>query len=256
VVRNVFKPLYDRHLINRGQIAAVAIMGYALAAAIIGLILIWRRRQRRRADTLTAPERAPVSALIPWRTHPARIVIAVTALALLSSVFDYASMGYLLLAYAFSFVLIAWLLAKVVARIAPEPLALTVAVGVSALALLLFSLSMVRNMYTFFADQDVVDARAAAALETIGHNNARMLVTPFDISIRYRYDHFPVQWAFAPYNQQTLELLASRFDVGTLILPDDHPLLQSPAALAGLGFYQERVLMIEKTNYIVYKRLP
>ncbi|MGZ8842356.1 MAG: ArnT family glycosyltransferase [Pyrinomonadaceae bacterium] len=253
VVRNIYKSLDDRHLINRGQIAVIEIMGYALAAGIIGLFIIWRRRKRRRADALPLTERPPVSALIR-QSYPALTVIAGTALVTLSCVFDYPSMGYLLLAYAFSLVWIAWLLAKVVTRIASERLSLTIAVGVSAVALLLFSLSVVKNMYTFFADQDVVDSRSAAALETVGHDNARMLVTPFDISIRYRYDHFPVPWAFAPYNQPTLQLLVSRFDVGTLILPDDHLLLQNPAALAGLGFYQERVLTIDKANYVVYKR--
>jgi hypothetical protein len=252
-VRNLYESLDDRQLINRRQIVVFEIMGYAVAAAIIGLFII-RRRKRRRAVAPPVTERTPVSALIPWQTYPALTVIAGTALVVLSCGSNYPSMGYLLLAYAFSFVWIAWLLAKVVTCIASERLSLTVAVGVSVVALLLSSLGVVKNMYTFFADQDVVDSRCAAALESVGHDNARMLVTPFDISIRYRYDHFPVRWAFAPHNQPTLELLAARFDLGTLILPDDHPLLQNPAALARLGFYKERVLTIEKANYVVYKR--
>jgi hypothetical protein len=127
-------------------------------------------------------------------------------------------------------------------------------VSLGAVFLLGVSLVSVRSMFTFFVDQDVIDQRYANVLETVGHDNTRMLVTPFDLSVRYRYYHFPVPWAFLPYNQPTLELLAARFDIGTLILNDNHPLLQNPAALAGLGFYKERVLTIDKANYVVYKR--
>ncbi len=118
----------------------------------------------------------------------------------------------------------------------------------------LFSLAVVRNTYTFFADHDATDVSYASALEAVGHDNKRMLVTPFDISIRYRYDHFPVPWSFTPYNQPTLELLAARFDIGTMMVDDDDSLLRDEADLVNLGFYKDRVLVIGEHKYVVYKR--
>lgn len=253
VVKNIYKFFADRQVINRGRLAVFEVVVYAMLAAIICLVVIRRRRIRRHADSV--PEKSVTGSLMLWQSLPVLAIVAGTALILVSSVFDYSSKGYLLLAYALSVVCIAWLLAKVIYGGSGRR-SLSVAVGVSALGLLLFSLGVVRNMYTFLTEPDAADIAYSKTLETLGHDNARMLVTPYELAVHYRYNHFPVPWAFLPYNQTTLELLTARFDVGTMVLKDDHPLLKNPAGLTGLGFYKEQALTIENVNFIVYKRPP
>ena len=146
------------------------------------------------------------------------------------------------------------MLAKVSSRVSTKRLLRVVIASASAAALLAFSAVGVRNIYAFFAAGDEIDRRHAAALESLGYDNTRMLVAPYQLTVRYRYYHFPAAWAFPPNNQPTLELLMSRFDVGTLILDNDHPLLQNPTVLARLGFYKEQVFVVDGVNYVVYKR--
>ena len=256
VVRNMYSFLADQELIDRGRTTTLVTIGYALIAAmaLVGLVTVWRRDKRRRVDAARVTVISNVRASLLFRNFSAFAIAAGLGLLVLSNDSGYQSMRYLLFAYTLSVVVIIWLLAKLTSRVAVRrPTAVQAAI-IGAAALVVFSLAVVINMFTFFADQDVVDRRYANALETVGHDNTRMLVTPFELSVRYRYYHFPVSWAFLPYDQPTLELLAARFDIGTLILNNKHPLLQKPATLAGLGFYKERVLTIDGANYVVYKR--
>lgn len=255
VVRNIYKFFANRQVINRARLAAFEIVIYAMVAAIICLIVILRRRKRRHPDSGPVSKESTAGSLMLWQSLPVVAVVTGTALILLSGGFDYSSKGYLLLAYSFSVGGIAWLLAKIIYR-GSERRSLSVAVGVSALALVFLSLGVVRNMYTFLTAPDATDIAYANTLETVGHDNARMLVTPYELAVHYRYHHFPVPWAFLPYNQPTLELLTARFDVGTMVLKDDHPLLKNPTGLTELGFYKQQALTIDKVNYVVYKRRP
>lgn len=181
-------------------------------------------------------------------------LITGTVLVMLFSVRGYLAIRYLLFAHALNVVVVASVLVRVSARLDVRRLILVGAASIFGASLSVFSLVGVKNIYAFFAAGDEIDRRHATAVESIGHDDSRMLVTPYQLSVRYRYDHFPVVFALAPYNLHTLELLAARFDIGTLILNENHPLLQNPAALARLGFYREQLLSVNEVNYIVYKR--
>lgn len=254
-IRNFYAALADQSLIDRSRISILVNIGYALivGTALVVLVAVWRGHKRRRVDVPRMTVMSKVRASFLFRNFSAFAIATGFGLLVLSGNSGYRSMRYLLFVYTVSVVVIAWLLAKVTWRVTARH-ATQVAASAGAVAFLIFSLVVVRNMFTFYVEQDVVDCRYGKALETVGHDNTRMLVTPFDLSIRYRYDHFPVPWAFLPYDQPTLELLAARFDIGTMILRNDHPLLQNPAMLAGLGFYKDRVLTIGGVNYLVYKR--
>jgi hypothetical protein len=255
VVRNLYSALTEQHLVDRGRISVLVKIGYALIAgtAVVALVALWRRGKRRRDNAARVSVVSIIRASHLFRSFSAFAIAVGVGLLVGYSDSGYRSMQYLLFAYTLSVVTIAWLLAKVTSRVQGKQLALT-AVSVSLVGVLIFSLVVARNMFKFYVDQDVVDCRYGNALETVGHDDTRMLVTPFDLSILYRYYHFPVSWAFLPYDQPTLELLAARFDIGTMILNYDHPLLQNPAVLGELGFYEERVFRIDGHNFVVYRR--
>jgi hypothetical protein len=181
-------------------------------------------------------------------------IIAGTALVVLYAVSDFRGMRYLLFTYALNVVVIASLLVRIGSKVCARRLPLVVAASASVVAMAVLSLGVVRGMSNWFTKGDVIDRKYETILETIGHDDTRMLVTPPQMSVRYRYYHFPVDWAFLPHNLPTLKLLAARFDIGTLVLDNTHQLLQEPSTLAGLGFYKDRDLTIDGVHYVVYKR--
>jgi hypothetical protein len=180
-------------------------------------------------------------------------MISLTALVTLYGTNGYAGVRHLLFAYAVSVVVVASLLVRVASRVVSRRV-LTVLASISVIVVLVLTLAVVRNIYHFFAAGDEIDRRQANALESVGHDNTRLLVTPYQLAVLYRYNHFPVVWSFPPNNQPTLEILAARYDIGTMILDGNSPLLQDPAMLATLGFYKEGGLTVDDFNYVVYKR--
>ena len=105
------------------------IVGYAMTAATIGLIIVWRRRNVT-ADAPPVTERSPVSALTPWQSCLALTVIAGTALVVLSCG-PVSEHGILADGLRIQFCLDRVAAVKFVTRIASE---LMVTVGVGALA--------------------------------------------------------------------------------------------------------------------------
>jgi hypothetical protein len=59
-------------------------------------------------------------------------------------------------------------------------------------------------------------------LEFVGHDDDRLLVSPFWMSLPYVSTHHPVRWSFIPANGETLRLLGERYDIGTLVIPFGH----------------------------------
>jgi 4-amino-4-deoxy-L-arabinose transferase-like glycosyltransferase len=253
IVRNWYDNPAHSEMIFHGRIKIIEIVAYVMTAGVIAVVILWRHHRKRNRDLNSAQTNPANGSSTLWRDFWFLAVLAGTALILLSSVFDYESKAYLLLAYSIMVVGFTWLLAKVLGGIGSGRPMFTLAC-VTGIAILAFSVAVVKTIYAVVARGDLVDAKYAAALESVGHENGRMLVTPADMSVRYRYDHFPVRWSFVPNNPDTLDLLAARFDIGTLILQDDHPLLERPATLAELGFHRERMLAIENFTYVVYKR--
>jgi hypothetical protein len=70
-----------------------------------------------------------------------------------------------------------------------------------------------------FPASDAEDDATRAFMSSVQHDDRRMLVGPFEVSLPYAFDHHPLQWAFVPMNGQTLDLLSKQYDIGTLLLP-------------------------------------
>lgn len=247
-VRSVYKYLETKHLINRGGVPGFTISFYAITIAVIAYLIV-RRRRAKVSPRLTVD--SPINLSTVLHSRRVLMILALFAVLLLSGVGDYPSRAYLVLAYTVSVLCLVWLLGRLNVGILSRHSIPSITV---TCAMFLFSLAVVRNMYRFFAAQDATDTAYAVSLESIGHDNSRMLATPFDVSIRYRYDHFPLPWSFTPYNEETLKLLTARFDVATLVVEDDAPLLRNESNFINLGFYKDRTLMIGDRKYVVFKR--
>jgi len=251
--RRVYDLVTTRYSVSRASIGAVATAAYVLvfAAVVVGAVIFWRRRRARPKEKAGPRKRL----VLPMGFVPTLAIVTVAALVALSTASGFKAIRFVAAVFTVSVLVLGWLLSKGFVALTEKP-ATTLTISIPLLLLLVFSLITVRNMYSFFAERDHFDRGFAAALDQIDIDRNRMLVTPFEISTRYRYDHFPVYWAFIPANRPTLEMLAARFDIGALILKDTHPLLKDPRTLADFGFYREQVLVINDLNYVVYKRPP
>jgi len=87
-----------------------------------------------------------------------------------------------------------------------------------AIALCLGSWSVAK---TTGADVVAPDADArlyTELLESLEHDDQTLLVAPWAISLDYVVRHHPVRWSFVPANDFSLNKLASRYDIGTLVI--------------------------------------
>jgi hypothetical protein len=70
-----------------------------------------------------------------------------------------------------------------------------------------------------------------AFLEAIRPDNRLLVASPYEISLGYVQEHYPVRWAFLPSDCRTMRLLDERYEIGTVILPED----ASAEMLGGCG---------------------
>lgn len=252
VLRRTYLSLTSQYLVNPGRLNMLANLFYVLiiGAVLTALIVFWRSRRQRNVDGST-PKRNGARLSLPLPLLPTSLIVIVIAAITLSYVPDFRAIRFAALSYFLSLVVVGWLLSRAFSRSAG-----TVAYAtITASLLFVLSIGAVRNIYTLFADQDSRDLRFAAALSRVQIDSTRLLTTPYEMATRYRYDHFPLRWSFLPSNGATLELLASRFDIGTMVVPENHPLTTDQTLLRSLGFCKEQVLVIEhEDNYVVYQR--
>lgn len=91
-------------------------------------------------------------------------------------------------------------------------------------------------------------------IERLEHDDRRVLVAPLHLAINYASSHFPVKLAFVPVSQRGFEVLMSKFDVGTIILPVYIERDQvSVKDLEVMGFYLESVREFSETKYYILK---
>ena len=114
----------------------------------------------------------------------------------------------------------------------------------------------VRAFFQPAANQDARAAQRIAWLEKLGHDDTTLLVSDVEF-LHYVHDHYPVKWAFVPSNLRTLELLAAKYPIGTLLLPKDRRnRLLSEAELATAGLMFEQQLAFGDIEYLVYRAAP
>lgn len=100
------------------------------------------------------------------------------------------------------------------------------------------------------AEEDV------AFLESLHHDDHTLLMTPWQLGLDYVYKHHPVKWSFPAANRETLHLVNSTYQIGTVVLDDAaNETGLTVEDLTAEGFeLQQRVLHAGK-SYVVFKRV-
>lgn len=95
-------------------------------------------------------------------------------------------------------------------------------------------------------------------LESLEHDDRTLLVAPFAISLDYVVRHHPVRWSFVPANDFTLYKLASRYDIGTLVIAADKlNRTITEETIGDIGLNYERDFEARGSLFSVFvKRLP
>ena len=113
--------------------------------------------------------------------------------------------------------------------------------------------------FTDMAFWDTADERANRFIEDLHHDDTTMLVAPHLLGIPYLNQHYPLNFSFVPANAETLQLLCSKYKVGTLILNpfDAIDLKPSDIEAQGLLLYS-RYHIIDPEHldghYLIFKR--
>ena len=114
---------------------------------------------------------------------------------------------------------------------------------------------------------EILVDRNITFLEQIGHDNRKVLVAPSRLSSGYGFKNYPVKKSFIPANKQTLDLLANKFDIGTVVLPVslyNNPLIsddfEHSNPLVSDDFEQMGLSLVQKVKYqgeefLIYKNL-
>jgi 4-amino-4-deoxy-L-arabinose transferase-like glycosyltransferase len=113
-------------------------------------------------------------------------------------------------------------------------------------------------VWSVFDSQERLNRLAEAAttfLEKAGHDDGRLLVSPYWLSLPYVSRHHPVQWSFVPANKETLRLLGEKYDIGTIVVPFDHPTVELKREdVVELGFKQVGKGERNRFKYSVFRR--
>ena len=133
-------------------------------------------------------------------------------------------------------------------------------VAISATVVL--AVSGIGETYKVFRSEPGINRQAAmdtAFLESIGHDDRRLLVSPYWVSSDYVAKHHPVRWSFVPANLETLKLLNERYRVGTVVLPVAGQVpggaekLQS-SDVRRIGLIQEAEVSYRGVKFRIFKR--
>jgi hypothetical protein len=101
---------------------------------------------------------------------------------------------------------------------------------------------------------DDADDAAADLMRAVGHDDSRLLVAPFWIALPYVYEHHPVRWSFVPGNLPTLQLLAARYEIGTVVLPHDGASTLGADDLQRFGLEPQGKFGYEGDEFLVFKQ--
>jgi len=94
-------------------------------------------------------------------------------------------------------------------------------------------------------------------LESLEHDDQTLLVAPWAISLDYVVRHHPVRWSFVPANDFTLTKLASRYDIGTLVIAADKlNTTITEETISGIGLNYERDFDVRGSLFSVFVKRP
>jgi hypothetical protein len=75
-----------------------------------------------------------------------------------------------------------------------------------------------RDLYAAVDQSDDAALVNLDFVSSLQHDEATVLVAPYDLPMHYIAERYPVHWSFTPYNRETLALLAARYRIGTVLL--------------------------------------
>ena len=78
------------------------------------------------------------------------------------------------------------------------------------------------------------DQQMLTQVEAVRHDDRTLLVCHPTLGLVYVLRHYPVKWSFVPANDRTLQLLASRYRIGTIIQDADSTEIVQGASLDAL----------------------
>jgi hypothetical protein len=172
------------------------------------------------------------------------------------ALYSYRGLRILLFTYPLSAVFVAYLYQKYV--LTNDSLRRTAAPALfrhaPLIILMLISFLSVDVMFGRFSRLDAVEDQHTLFLEQIGHDQQKMLVAPFQLSLDYAYRHHPLKSSFTPANGETFELLANLYDIGTVILPSsDYSSSFKPGDFERFGLLLDRAVTYEGQEYLIFK---
>lgn len=197
------------------------------------------------------------------------LVLTMLLLILSCYYIDYSGLRVLLFTWPLSAIFFAsfyerYVLSCASSRYLPKPqlprfFPITIMIFMSFLSIYLVSNKF--RLFEYMLDKNIT------FLEQIGPDNKKVIVAPSKLYQGYGYKHYPVKWSFIPANKQTLDLLASKFDIGTVVLPvslysnplisDDfehnNPLVSDDFKEIGLSLVQK--VQFQGEEFLIYKKL-
>jgi len=93
-----------------------------------------------------------------------------------------------------------------------------VVIGVLVINMFFFWDSLI-TVHNNFSQADEYDKACSEFLDSIGTSGVRFFAAPFDISLSYVAEHYPIRWSFIPANEETLRLVDDKYSVDMLVLP-------------------------------------
>jgi hypothetical protein len=104
------------------------------------------------------------------------------------------------------------------------------------------------------AGYDAVDEMDRRVIEELAHDDSRVLVAPWWMSMSYVLAHHPVRFSFVPSNDRSFGLLSARYPIGTLILSERTLGTQiSPEAVRAAGLRFSRSLDYQGHRLYVFR---
>lgn len=108
-----------------------------------------------------------------------------------------------------------------------------------------------------FNDKTVArtETKTIEFIESLQHDNRKVLVSDYTLAIPYVEKYYPVQFAFMPSNRAAMELLLKKADVGTVIVDSSLP-INSPLSrrdLLDLGFKLVHTTEFRDIKYLVFQ---
>jgi hypothetical protein len=129
--------------------------------------------------------------------------------------------------------------------------------ALAALALLLAGRGSTLAAARGVTANDEAATDRTASLEQLDHDDDTLLVAPWNLSLEYVVQHYPVRWSFLPANDATLDRLRVHYEIGTLVLlptASNRRVTRAAIERAGLSPVDDPAKALVHLGYAVFQR--